>query len=427
MRGADLVTTDVWTSMGFEAENEVRKRAFGNWQVTARHDAPAQPDALFMHCLPAHRGEEVAADVIDGPQSVVWDEAENRLHAQKALLEYLVCGRVTALIAIQFAERQMYRLLVMAIVSIAVVGVSTAGAQAWPDRPIKFLMSAPAGSSIDVLARAIADKLKDRLGQPVIVENKPAAGGTVATAEVANSAPDGYTMVLAFNGPLSFAPLLQKLPYDVAKDLAPVIITSSQPNVLAVNATLPVRSIAELVAYAKANPGKLNYASVGNGSSSHLNMELFKSVAGFDAVHVPFNGSPPAVKSTVQNETQMIFAVMQPLQAQIQAGTAARAGGDDGQALFAAAGSAVDRGIRLPGFEALAWNGVLVAAGTPRPIVARLNTEMNAILKEPEMRQKMQGFGFDLVGGTPEEFGALISGETAQWAPVIKKVGLKVD
>jgi len=320
----------------------------------------------------------------------------------------------------------MLRLLVIALLSI-VVGVQHAGAQTWPERPIRFLMSAPAGSSIDVLGRAIADKLKDRLGQPVVVENKPAAGGTVATAEVAHSAPDGYTMVLAFNGPLSFAPFLQKLPYDVGKDLAPVIITSSQPNVLAVNATLPVRSVAELVTYAKANPGKLNYASVGNGSSSHLNMELFKSVAGFDAVHVPFNGSPPAVKSTMQNETQMIFAVMQPLQAQIEAGTLRALAVTTARRfpLLPDLPSIAESGY--PGFEALAWNGVLVAAGTPRTIIARLNTEMNAILKEPEMQKKMQGFGFDLVGGTPEEFGALISGEAAKWAPVIKKVGLKVD
>jgi tripartite-type tricarboxylate transporter receptor subunit TctC len=300
-------------------------------------------------------------------------------------------------------------------------------AQAWPDRPIKFIMSAPAGSSIDVLGRTIADKLKDRLGHPVVVENKPAAGGTVATADVAHSAPDGYTMVLAFNGPLSFAPLLQKLPYDVQKDLAPVIITSSQPNVLAVNASLPVHSVQELVAYAKANPGKLNYASVGNGSSSHLNMELFKSVAGFDAVHVPFNGSPPAVKATVQDETQMMFAVMQPLQAQIKAG-----------ALRALAVTTAKRFPLLPdlptiaesgypGFEALAWNGVMVRAGTPRPIIDRLNAEMNAVLKEPDVVQKMHGFGFDLIGGTPEDFGALVHGEAARWAPVIKKVGLKVD
>jgi len=320
----------------------------------------------------------------------------------------------------------MVRRITIALLTIA-LATSTAMAQGWPERPIRFLMSAPAGSSIDVLGRAIADKLKDRLGQPVVVENKPAAGGTVATAEVAHSAPDGYTMVLAFNGPLSFAPFLQKLPYDVAKDLAPVIITSSQPNVLAINATLPVHSIAELVAYAKAHPGKLNYASVGNGSSSHLNMELFKSVAGFEAVHVPFNGSPPAVKATVQNETQMIFAVMQPLQAQIEAGTLRALAVTTGNRfpLLPNLPSIAESGY--PGFEALAWNGVLVSANTPKPIIARLNAEMNAILKAPEMQQKMQGFGFDLIGGTPEDLGALISGEAAKWAPVIKKVGLKVD
>ena len=311
--------------------------------------------------------------------------------------------------------------------AMTVLAAPAAYAQAWPDKPIRFLMSAPAGSSIDVLGRTIADKLKDRLGQPVVVENKPAAGGTVATAEVAHSAPDGYTMVLAFNGPLSFAPLLQKLPYDVAKDLAPVIITSSQPNVLAINATLPVHSVKELVAYAKANPGKLNYASVGNGSSSHLNMELFKSVAGFDAVHVPFNGSPPAVKATVQNETQMMFAVMQPLQAQIQGGALRALAVTTGKRFPLLPDLPTIAESGYPGFEALAWNGVLMAANTPRPIIARLNAEMNAVLKEPDVQQKMHGFGFDLIGGTPEEFGALISGEATRWAPVIKKVGLKVD
>jgi tripartite-type tricarboxylate transporter receptor subunit TctC len=233
-------------------------------------------------------------------------------------------------------------------------------------------------------------------------------------------------MVLAFNGPLSFAPFLQKLPYDVAKDLAPVIITSSQPNVLAVNASLPVHSVKDLVAYAKANPGKLNYASVGNGSSSHLNMELFKSVAGFDAVHIPFNGSPPAVTATIQNETQMLFAVMQPLQAQIQAGKL-RALAVTTAKRFPLLPDLPPIAETYPGFEALAWNGVLVAASTPKPIVARLNAEIDAVLKDPDVVQKMHGLGFDLIGGTPEQFGALISGEAAKWAPVIKKVGLKVD
>ena len=320
----------------------------------------------------------------------------------------------------------MFKRLMFALCMTA-LATPPAFAQAWPDRPIRFLMTAPAGSSIDVLGRAIADKLKDRLGQPVVVENKPAAGGTVATAEAAHSAPDGYTMVLAYNGPLAFSPLLQKLPYDVAKDLAPVIITSSQPNVLAINATLPVTSVAELVRHAKANPGKLNYASVGNGSSSHLNMELFKSVAGVDAVHVPFNGSPPAVTATIQNETQMLFAVMQPLQAQIQAGKLRALAVTTAKRFPLLPDLPTIAESGFPGFEALAWNGVLVAANTPRPIIARLNAEINAVLKDPGVQQKMHGFGFDLIGGTPEDFGALISGEAAKWAPVIKKVGLKVD
>ena len=321
-------------------------------------------------------------------------------------------------------RRDALRVLVGLVIAIA---AAPAVAQSWPERPIKFIMAVPAGSSLDVLGRTIADKLTARLGQPVVVENKPAAGGTVATAEVAKSPPDGYTMMIGFNGPLSFSPLLQKLPYDVQKDLAPVITTTSQPNVLAVNATLPIKSVAELVAYAKANPGKLNYASVGNGSSSHLNMELFKQMAGIDAVHVPFNGSPPAVTATIQGETQMIFAVMQPLQAQIQAGK-----------LRALAVTTAKRFPLLPdyptiaesgypGFEALAWNGVLVSAGTPKPVIARLNAEINAVLKEPDVVQKLHAQGFDLIGGTPEEFGALIKGESDKWAPVIKRLGLKID
>jgi tripartite-type tricarboxylate transporter receptor subunit TctC len=302
-----------------------------------------------------------------------------------------------------------------------------APAGSWPDKPIRFVMTAPPGSSIDVLGRTIADKLKDRLGQPVVVENKPAAGGTVATAEVAKAAPDGYTMVLGFNGPLAIAPLLQKLPYDPQKDLAPVVITTSQPNVLAVNAQLPVKSVAELVAYAKANPGKLAYASVGNGSSSHLTMELLKSVAGFDALHVPFNGSPPAVTATIQGETQAMLAVMQPLQPQIQAGR-----------LRAIAVTTTKRFPLLPdlptiaeagypGFEALAWNGVLGPAGTPAPVIARLNAEINAVLKQPDVVQKMHAAGFDLIGGTPEDFARLIRGEGDKWAPVIKKTGVRID
>ena len=319
------------------------------------------------------------------------------------------------------------RHLLASLASIAaaiVLATPPAMAQGWPDKAVRILVPAPAGSSLDVLARTIGEKLKDKFGATVIVENKPAAGGTVATAEVAKAAPDGHTLLLGFNGPLATGPLVQKVPYDVQKDLAPVVITSSQPNVLAVNAALPVKSVADLVAWSKANPGKLNYASVGNGSSSHLNAELLKSMSGIDAVHVPFNGSPPAVLATVQGETQMMFAVMQPLQAQVQAGK-----------LRAIAVTTPKRFPLLPdipaiaesgypGFEALAWNGLVAPTGTPRPVIDKINAEVNAILKLPDVAQKMNAASFDLIGGTPEDFAKLIAAESARWTPVVKRLGI---
>src|SRR6202163_2279748 len=318
-------------------------------------------------------------------------------------------------------RRTFLLLLVFAAASIAPL---FAIAQAWPDKPIKFIVAAPAGSSLDVLARTIGDRLKDRLGQPVVVDDRPAASGTVATDFVAKSPPDGYTMVISFNGPLAFGPhLYAKLPYDPQKDLAAVITTSSQPNVLAINASLPIRSVKELIDYAKANPGKLNYASVGNGSSSPLTMELLKLTAGVDIVHVPFNGSPPAVTATIQGETQMIFAVMQPLQAQIQAGRLRPLAVSTAKRfpLLPELPAVAEAGY--PGFEALAWNGVLVAAGTPQPIVQRLNAEINAILQDRAVKAALNAQGFELVGGAPEDLSRLISSESTKWAPVIARTG----
>ena len=300
--------------------------------------------------------------------------------------------------------------------------------QSWPDRSLRFVVSAPAGSSLDVVARIIGDRLRNQLAQAVIVDNRPAASGTVAADMVAKSPADGYTILMSFNGPLAFAAhLYAKLPYDPSKDLAPVIVTSSQPNVLAVTAALPVASIKALVEYAKARPGKLSYASVGNGSSSQLTMELLKATAGIDIVHVPFNGSPPAVTATAQGDTQMLFAVMQPLQAQIQAGR-----------LRAIAVTTVKRFPLLPdiptiaeagypGFEALAWNGVLVSVRSPQPIIQRLNSEINAILKDSNVKSALNVQGFDLVGGTPEDFARLIRSESQKWAPVIRKTGARID
>jgi len=290
------------------------------------------------------------------------------------------------------------------------------------------VVSAPAGSSLDVIARTIGDRLRNRIAQPIVVDNRPAAGGTVAADIVATSPPDGYTIVISFNGPLAFGPhLYANLPYDPLEDLAPVIIASSQPNVLAVNAALPVTSVKALIEYAKAHPGKLNYASVGNGSSSQLTMELLKATAGIEIVHVPFNGSPPAVTATAQGDTQMLFAVMQPLQAQIHAGR-----------LRAIAVTAAKRFPLLPdiptiaeagypGFEALAWNGILVAARTPRPVIQRLNTEINAILRDSAVKSALNLQGFDLIGGTPEDFAKLIRSESEKWAPVIRRTGARID
>jgi tripartite-type tricarboxylate transporter receptor subunit TctC len=233
--------------------------------------------------------------------------------------------------------------------------------------------------------------------------------------------------VLGFPGPFAFGPLLQKLPYDVNKDLMPLIITSNQPLILVVNADLPVRTVGELVAWAKANPGKLTYASVGNGSSAHLGMELLKTLTGIDALHVPFNGSPPAVLSTVQGETKALLAVMQPVQAQIQAGKLRAIAVTTQKRFFLFPDLPAIAEAGYPNFELQGWNGLMLPAGTPPAIVARLNTEINAILKRPDVVQKMQGLGFELIGGTPEQFGELIRADVARLTPVVKAVGLKVD
>jgi tripartite-type tricarboxylate transporter receptor subunit TctC len=301
-------------------------------------------------------------------------------------------------------------------------------AQAWPAKPIRFIMTAGPGSSIDVIGRILGDRIKDPLGQAVIVENRVGAGGTIATDAAAKAAPDGYTMVLSFNGPLAFGPhMYSRLPYDPFKDLAPVVITTSQPNLLAVSASLPVKSVKDLLAHVKKNPGKLNYGSVGAGSSSHLTMELLKMNAGLFIVHIPYNGSPPAAASLAAGDTQLLFTVPTALTPLIQAGKvrALAVSGLKRYSVMPDVPTVAESG--LPKFEALAWNGVLVPAGTPRPVIDRLNREMNAALNAPDVRQKLNGAGLDPVGGTPEEFAKLIRSESEKWGPVIVRTGAKVD
>lgn len=303
-----------------------------------------------------------------------------------------------------------------------------ASAQSWPSKPLRFIMAAPAGSSIDVLGRVLAERMKDALGQAVVVENLPAAGGTIATGAIARAAPDGHTIGIAFNGPLAFAPhLYSRLGYDPQKDLSPVILTTSQPNVLAVAAALPVRTVAELIAYAKARPGKLNYASVGNGSSSHLTMELLKLMSGIEIAHVPYNGSPPALNALASGDAHASFAVPTAIAPLAQIGKVRMLAVTSTMRwpLLPELPAVAESG--LAGFESFAWNGVVAPAGTPVDIVRRLNRAIEAVLREPQIRSRLHHAGLEPAGGSAQSFAALIRAESEKWAPVIRATGAKID
>jgi tripartite-type tricarboxylate transporter receptor subunit TctC len=311
------------------------------------------------------------------------------------------------------------------------LSLHTAHAQSFPTKPIRWVVVAPAGSSLDVIARAMQDKLKDNLGQSVVIENKPQASGTVGTNEVAKSAPDGYTWVMSYNGPLSYAPYLYpKLPYQPLKDLQPVMITTSQPNVIAANTQLPANTMREVVTLLKTSPGKYNFASVGNGSSSHLTMEYIKAVTQTYAVHIPFNGSPPAVMATMSGDTQLIASVPTVIAPQVKQGRLKYLAvtSTHRYPLLPDVPTVAESGVpELKGFEALAWNGVLVAAGTPREVVDRINNALNAAIHDPAVKDRLKAAGLDPIGGTPEQFTKLIHDESVKWAPIIKRSGARID
>ena len=275
------------------------------------------------------------------------------------------------------------------------------------------------------------DKLKDNLGQPVVIENKPQAGGTLGTNEVAKSAPDGHTWVMSYNGPLSFAPYLYpKLPYQPLKDLQPVMTTTSQPNVIAANAQWPASNMREAIALMKASPGKYNFASVGNGSSSHLTMEYIKAVTHTYSVHIPFNGSPPAMLATLSGETQWMAAVPTAVAAQVKQGRLKYLAVTSAQRyrLLPDVPTVAESGLpELKDFEALAWNGVLVASGTPRTIVEHINTALNAALIDATVKDRLKAAGLEPVGGSPEQFAKLIQDESTKWGPIIKRSGAHLD
>ncbi len=317
------------------------------------------------------------------------------------------------------------------LTAIALAGASAIARpqpQAWPTRPLRMILTAPPGSSIDVLGRLIADRLRERLGQPIVAENRPQAGGTVGTDAIAKAIPDGYTFGLSFTGPLATAAYLYaRLPYDPARDLAPIVLVGTAPNLLAVNAALPVDSFKEFIQYVHQRPGQLNYASVGNGSASHLAMEMLKAQAGLFIVHIPYNGAPPAVQATASGEVQAIMSNPTSLLPLINAkrikplAVTSRTRWAPMKDLPTIAESG------FPGFEAIAWNGFVAPANTPRDLIERLNREISAVLQMPDAKARIEAAGWDVAGGSVESFVAFLRAEHVRWAPVIRRSGAKLD
>lgn len=327
--------------------------------------------------------------------------------------------------------RRLFLQAAIAALGLTVMFVTAEPLRSWPQRPVRIVVGAPAGSSVDIVARVIAEGLWELWGQPVVVDNKPAAGGTSGATEVAKAPPDGHTLFLGFNGPLATAPsLYSKLGYDPAKDFAPIVLTGSQPNLLAVNASLPVNTLNELIAFARAHPGKLNYASVGNGSSSHLCMELLKQRAMLDIVHVPFNGGPPATQAVAAGDVQALFAAPSNLLGLVKAGRL-KAIAITGLKRFAPVPDVptiAESGV--PGFanfEALAWNGLVAPAATPKDVIVRINKDVNGVLANPACRAKLFDAGIEAGGGSPAAFAELIASETKKWGEVARATGARVD
>ncbi|TMG84559.1 MAG: tripartite tricarboxylate transporter substrate binding protein [Betaproteobacteria bacterium] len=303
-----------------------------------------------------------------------------------------------------------------------------AAEQAYPSRPIRLVVPFPPGGSLDVVARAIGQKLTDAWGQPVIIDNRPGAGGNIGADLVAKSAPDGYTIL---EGALSThavnVSLYAKMPYDPIKDFVPITLVAVTPNVLVVHPSVPVNSVPELVAYAKAHPGKLSFGSGSNGSAGHLAGELFKTEAGVNMVHIPYKGGAPAMQDLLGGQIQLMFDNLANSMQQVRAGklkalavTTARR-----SPLVPELPTLAETG--LPGFDIYTWWGFMAPAGTPREIVAKWNAEVARILNTPEMKSFFAQQGAEPAPTSPDEFAALIRSEIPKYAKIIKASGAKVD
>ena len=301
-------------------------------------------------------------------------------------------------------------------------------AQDYPSRPIRMIVPFPPGSTPDIVGRTLGARLTDTWKQPVVVENRPGAGGNIGTAEAARAAPDGYTLVIGINGPIAVnKALYDKLPFDPDKDLQPISLLASGAQVLAVHPSVPASDVRQLIEHARKNPDKLSYGSVGSGSASHLTMELLKSQAQIQIVHVPYKGFPPVVQDLLSGQIQATFAIVPAVLGQIKAGKL------KGLAVTSARRSHLAPEIPtlaeqgFPQFDATAWIGLLVPAGVPAAVSGKLAAETQRIMRLPEVREMLGSTGFEVVGSSPGEFAGFIRSESEKWARIVKLTGAKAE
>lgn len=301
-------------------------------------------------------------------------------------------------------------------------------AQSWPARPIRLVIPFPAGGSTDIVGRLIAEKLSQSLGQAVIVDNRAGAGGTTGSDLVAKSAPDGYTFLMGTSSTHAIAPsLYAKLPYEVARDFAPVTLLGTATILMVVHPSVPARSVADFVAFAKARPGQLMFGSTGNGSVSHLTAEHFKAAAGVDLQHVPYKGDTPMTLDLVAGRVHVAFGTAVAFLPHVQAGKLNALAVTDAKPSPVAPKLPTVAGSGLPGFEALQWFGLLAPAGTPKDIVTRVHAAVAKALQLPEVQERLQGLGMQIVGGGPDQFGSFMRSESAKWGRIVRDSGAKVD
>jgi tripartite-type tricarboxylate transporter receptor subunit TctC len=311
------------------------------------------------------------------------------------------------------------------------VGILISGlvmAQTWPSKPIRIVIAQAPGSATDVISRVVANPLSEALGQPIVIDARPGAGGVLGTEVAARSAPDGYTLFMANNSTHGSNPAVYaKLPYDAVKDFAPVSFVASVPYVLVVDPKLPVRSVQEFVAYAKARPGKLNYASAGNGSTHHFCGELLKSMTGIDLQHIPYKGSGPGIAGLLGGEVSMMFSNVADIGSQIKAGKvrALAVTAQRRAATLPEVPTMAEAG--LPDFIVTSWFGLLVPAGTPAPIVARLNAETVKVLGRAEVKATLAQQGLEVASSSPEAFAAHIKSEIARFTQIARAAGIKAE